>query len=121
MIDWPRIVIELRKWGTLEEIGRLVGVHEKRLVEICAGFNWQPRFEQGMRMLALYDRLAEKSETGRAVGHFQVWGLQNSESLKRTKRGKQRLSKDRASDIQPMATEAGSFDRLVHELEGGAG
>lgn len=136
MIDWPRIVIELRKWGTTKEIAKIVGVCDSRLVEICAGYEWTPRFDQGMKLLSLYDRVAGQTETGRAVDRFKVWAVASHQSLKQTSRARKRLSSDRGDDIQPVSGRAirgegqgrpdyqameRDIDQLISELERGEG
>lgn len=60
MIDWRTIVVKLvRLYGSQRKLAPHVGMGYRAIANLCAGESQSPRFENGIRLLALYSERIE--------------------------------------------------------------
>lgn len=68
MIDWHRVVLDLRGHGSLESIARRVGSDGRHLRRLARGEVEQPRFNTGVAVLDLHLDLCPEKHTPDRIG-----------------------------------------------------
>lgn len=68
MIDWQKVVLNLRRHGSLETIARRVGSDGRHLRRLARGEVEQPRFNTGVRLLDLHLDLCGDRHGTRHIG-----------------------------------------------------